>query len=248
MLRALATLVAVLVLGAIALVATLPATWLAQRIAAATDNAVTLVDTSGTAWRGHGMLASTDGRWRLPLAWRIQPAQLLHGALAITLEPASGLDTPRGTLTLAPSTTRIDGLAIVLPAALLDAPRRGFVTGGDFMLNVATLEFAGDRVGGAGSLRWERARVAVRNGPTVALGTVAADVAPQGAGLAGKLANEGGDVRVAGAFEAGPQGAAIDATLAPRPGAPAEIARTLAALGPPDASGVVRVAWRAAPR
>lgn len=121
---------------------------------------------------------------------------------------------------------------------------RGLVTLGG-TIAVRTPAFAWDGNGATGSVaaQWRDARLAV--GAAVAnLGAVAVDLAPDGNRLAGPVRNEGGDVRIAGTVSVVGRAVDVSATLAPAPGAPPHIALALAALGPPDAAGNVRVAWR----
>jgi hypothetical protein len=96
---------------------------------------------------------------------------------------------------------------------------------------------------GAFEAHWRGARVA--SGDNVAdLGTVDLVAAPQDGRLAGRLTNSGGDVRIDGNVTFAAGAATVDATLTPNPGAPANIARALAAIGTPDANGSVRIGWR----
>ncbi len=251
MLRAAITLLVVVVVAAVAVVVTAPATWVGHRVAAATGNALTIVDARGTLWNGKGTLGSGDGRWRVPIAWRFDSVRLLHGELVFVLEPMRGLDIPRGTLSLGGGGLRAAGVALVLPASVIETAAAGaaaFVAGGNLVVDVPAIELAQDRATGNGKVQWERARVIVQNGPTLALGTVNATFSPQPGGLAGKLANDGGELAIAGTLELRPNEAIVNATFVPQPGARPEVARALAGLGNPDASGAVRVGWRMARR
>ena len=92
------------------------------------------------------------------------------------------------------------------------------------------------------------ARMAGADGSSLALGTVSGDFAPRDGGLAGRIVGDGGDTSIDGEMSLGTRGIALDARLAPRPGAGDGVARVLAALGQPDANGAVRLQWLSANR
>ena len=56
-----------------------PASWLAHRLSLAIGESVRVIDTHGTVWDGRGVLASPDGRWKIPVAWHLKAAPLLRG-------------------------------------------------------------------------------------------------------------------------------------------------------------------------
>ena len=114
---------------------------------------------------------------------------------------------------------------------------------------VTTADFTGraDVLRGAVAARWRDARV-VAGGAVVNLGTVDLALAPQDDRLGGRIANTGGDLKIAGAVTLAPTSVAVDAMLTPLPSAPELVGRALAALGPPSAGGGVQVTWRGALR
>ena len=99
-LSALALFALVVVVTVVALQA--PAAWFVHRLAAALGGAVQMQDTEGTVWNGRGVLASPDGRWKVPVGWHLRAAPLLRGEVELELEPQQGRDTPRGTVTSTP--------------------------------------------------------------------------------------------------------------------------------------------------
>jgi hypothetical protein len=141
---------------------------------------------------------------------------------------------------------RVRALQVELPAqavfgALSLRPMPAF--GGTIAIAANDLAWNEKAKTGALEAHWRGARVA--SGDNVAdLGTVDLAAGPQASGLAGKLSNSGGDVRVDGTLSVAAGNVAIDATLAPTPGAPANIARALTSVGTPDANGSVRIGWR----
>lgn len=78
------------------LVATVPASWVAGRVAAATDGSVQLDDPTGTLWSGSGraLVASAAGRLAIDrVEWRFAPAELAGGQAAFDLSATGrGLD------------------------------------------------------------------------------------------------------------------------------------------------------------
>lgn len=86
--------------GAIAyaafLVATIPASWLASRIAAATAGGVLLQDPEGTLWAGHARALVVSAAGQLPLErvqWRFAPLELAAGRAAFDFSASRrGLD------------------------------------------------------------------------------------------------------------------------------------------------------------
>ena len=246
----LAAIVLVVIVAAVVVLALqAPASWLANRLAGATGEAVQIVDTKGTVWDGEGTLASADRRWSVPVAWRIAPAALLRGTIELELKPQAGRETPSGVLAFARGSVEARELVVDVPATVLE---RGFragpplAFGGDLRLSARDLAL--QSTGGRGQLDvlWVRARLAAADGTTVDLGEVRGTFEPRGATLVGRLERRGGDVALAGALTLPLAGGttSLDATLVPRADAPASTTRVLSALGAPGADGGVRLQWR----
>ena len=235
---------------ALAIAAFAPASLLDRRIAAATGGKVRLVDAAGTVWNGRGALAGEAGTWRAPIAWTVALTALAKGALAVTFEPVAGAITPRGSLDAATTGFSLRDVTIELPAgALADVlpGRAPVVLGGTVTLTAGAFAWDGLRGSGALDARWRDARL-VAAGTVASLGNVDAAFVPQDGGLLGRVTNSGGDVRIDGTVTLAANTASADVTIAPQPGAPDFLARALAALGTPDGSGAVRIAWRSGAR
>lgn len=243
-LSALVVFVLVVVVAVLGLQA--PASWLAHRLAAAVGGSVTLLDPEGTVWNGQGVLASPDGRWKVPVGWHLRAAPLLRGEVELELEPRPGLDTPRGILRLSRSGFSTRGLVIDLPATILEsafAGRAPAAFGGEIRVDAREMDVEGASGRGGMTARWERARLGAADGTAVSLGVVSAALAPRDGALAGRVRNEGGEVAIDGAMTFSAAGVTVDATLSPRAGASASTARVLGTLGPLDANGAVQIRW-----
>lgn len=223
-----------------------PASWFVHRLTAAVGDSVRVLDPEGTVWNGRGVLASPDGRWKVPVGWHLRAAPLLRGEIELELEPQQGIDTPRGTIRLSRTGFSTRGLVLDLPATILESAFSGQAPaafGGAIRVDARELdvEHAGER--GGMSVRWERARLGAADGTSIALGVVTAAFAPRAGVLIGTIRNEGGDVAIDGTMTLSAGGMTLDATLAPRAGASEATTRVLGQIGPIDASGAVRVHW-----
>ena len=230
----------------LAIAAFAPASLLDRRVAAATGGHVRLVDATGTVWNGRGALAGGAGTWRAPIAWTVAWTALATGTLAVALEPAAGMALPRGTLDAATTGVSLHDLTIELPArALADAlpGRAPVVIGGKLTLAAGEFAWDGQRGSGAFNAHWRDARL-VALGTVANLGNVDAAFVPQDGGLRGRVTNSGGDVRIDGTVTLAANARNAEVLVTPQPGAPDHVARALTALGTPDGSGAVRIAWR----
>lgn len=230
----------------VAAVAFAPATLVDDRIAAATDGKLHIQDASGTLWSGRGTLGDAAGTWRSPLAWRVDPLDLVRGSRQVALLPTGSGATPRGTIGMHDGGIAARDLALELPAtalAMLLPKGSAPALGGTIAVTSPALSFEHGTPAGTLDAVWTGARLVA--GDAVAdLGTVRLAVKPQGNGLAGTLASDGGDVRVEGTLDYVARSLRIDATLTPGPNAPAAVTRALAMAGTADAAGRVRIAWR----
>lgn len=223
-----------------------PASWFVHRLTQAAGGSVQVLDPEGTVWNGRGILASPDGRWKIPVGWHLRAAPLLRGDVELELEPQQGIDTPRGTIRLSRSGFSTRGLVLDAPATILDSAFSGRAPaafGGSLRVEARELDVEGSTGHGGMTVRWERARLGAADGTSIGLGTVSATFVPRDGMLAGAIRNEGGDVAIDGTTTLSAGGITLDATLAPRAGASEAAARVLAQLGPPDANGVVRLHW-----
>jgi len=248
--KSLAIVGVMIVVGIAAVVALLPASLADGRIASATQGKLRLADAAGTLWEGRGVLTDSAGTWRLPLGWTISKADALRGRHVVVLHPVDGELSPAGTVEIVDAGVRVRDLRVELPAQALASalPMRPLpALGGTIAVAAGDLAWSDKAKAGALEAHWRGARVAT--GDNVAdLGTVDLAATPRDSGLAAKLTNSGGDVRVDGTVSVAGGSVAIDATVAPNPGAPPGIARALASAGTPDASGAVRIGWRGSVR
>jgi general secretion pathway protein N len=237
----------VLLLAAIAAFA--PASLVDRRLSATTSGKLRLSDAAGTVWNGTGILTDAAGAWRVPVGWSVSVPALARGAFTITLLPTAGA-SPRGTIQIATDAATLRDVVVELPATLLASALPGrapVVLGGNLALNTSAFEWNGERGSGALNVRWHDARL-VAAGTTADLGTVDITLEPQGNRLAGHIGNAGGDVRVDGTIMVSATMIGVDAEIAPLPATPPPVLRALAALGAPDSTGAVRIAWRGSPR
>jgi len=230
-----------------AIVALAPATIVDAALDARTHGAWRMADARGLWWRGRGVLASADGRARMPLAWRVALPPVARGVLSVELD--SGRGAAGGTIDVRPGTLSLHGLELRVPAALAAAlaPRAAALTvGGTLDLRARTFEWSpsGSPSGGSGALdaQWQRARLVVA-GTTVDLGTVALALAPRQGRLEGTVRNTGGELAVDGTIAG--SGGSVDAalTLTPSSATPEALRRTLPMLGAQDAAGAAHLAW-----
>ena len=230
---------------AVAVIAFAPAAVLDRPLAARTADRLRLIEASGFWWKGRGAIATADGAARVPLAWRIEPASLARGALAIRLVEDGGA-TPIGTITVQRGDVVVRALHLWMPAALIGAfdPRLRYVAlGGGVTVDAPSFTARGTAYSGTLDATWHDARVAVGDA-VLSLGAVSLAAVPAAEGLTGTIGNTGGEVTIDGTL-AGRAGA-LDASLTLRPNATASdaVRRVLPLIGAPDNAGAVRIVWR----
>ncbi len=223
-----------------------PASLIDSRLAAASRGQLRMVSAAGTVWNGSGLVTGESRTWTLPVTWTVDRRSLLRGNVVLTTGDAEGSDAPRGTLAWRSDALTLDQMALRLPAAALDgvlAPGNVVALGGQVAVDASHFTWSGSAGSGTASMRWTGARIAVNAG-TLALGTVTVSLTPRDGGLAGRIENVGGDVRIDGDLTLGPTMSAVNMTLAPLPSTPPAVARALGAIGTPDGTGAVRLQWR----
>jgi hypothetical protein len=229
----------------VAIAAFSPASLIDRRLAANSSGKLRMSDAAGTVWNGTGILTDVTGSWRVPVGWSVSVPALARETFSVTLLPAGGA-TPRGTVDLATDAAALREVILEVPAAMLATvlPGRGtIVLGGNLAFTASAFAWNGERGSGALNVRWRDARL-VAAGTTANLGTVDVVLEPQGNRLAGRIGNSGGDVRIDGTISFAPTAISVDAEIAPSPATPPPVLRALAALGTPDSTGAVRIAWR----
>lgn len=148
------------------LVATLPASLVAPRLAEATGGQARLANATGTAWNGSARLAVSARGMAFTvenLRWRFLPSRLLAGRAAFAVEARLGKLQAEAEVARTPLTWRVDGLrgggdvsslANVLPLLASWQPA------GTLAFEAPTLAWDGDRAAGSASLEWRDAALA----------------------------------------------------------------------------------------
>ena len=223
-----------------------PAALLDAPLAAFTQRRLRLADATGLWWHGHGAVASTDGAVRIPVSWNIDGAALARGRFVVRIGDA-GDGALRATLTLGTARSDARDVHARVPAmmlATLDPRLQTLTPGGTIVVDAPSLSRSSGAVTGMLDAKWMNARL-VTGAAIVDVGTVAltANLAMQSA--TATIGNTGGDVAVAGTIADRAGILDADVVLRATPTASVETRNALAMLGAPDATGAVRVVWRA---
>ena len=235
----------VLALLLAALAVRAPASLVTPRLEHLTSDRLSLVDASGTLWRGTGTLAAGDQR--VPIAWRVHPASLVRGEVAVTLAPASpGANSPHGDIVAKQSGAHVREFSIQLPAAALVAaaiPRPRLDARGVVDVQATDLDWPPRSGTGAITAVWHDAAIGLAGTVPVALGDVSAQLMARDRELRGPLRNTGGEFDLAGELtvRADGSGGVNGVVRTRRPDDPRLGA--LLAIGTPEAGGV-RVQWQ----
>ncbi|GIK87793.1 MAG: hypothetical protein BroJett026_32740 [Betaproteobacteria bacterium] len=237
-LAVLAVLAAIVAIGA----AFAPASLLAQRVADASGGLVRLADARGTVWSGEATLSGRDGRWSLPVRWRLEALPLLRGEAKLELLPADAAPGLRGRLTARGGTLDARDVEASVPAAALPLPG-GVAASGEVRVAADALRVGGGRDEGTLRLDWPQARIAVDGIGPLDLGTATATLAADGTRWRGPLRVRGGMLHVDGEASVDAGGADIALSIVPQPHAPRVLRQWLP---PADATGAVKL--RLAPR
>ena len=118
----------------VTIVASLPAAWMADRVAAETQRRVLLADAAGTMWQGSATLALSAGAGSqtatvLPgrLSWNVAFWPLLGGTLRVVLEQDATMAAPV-TVSVSPAGWTVQPGSMRLPASLLEGVGAPFNT------------------------------------------------------------------------------------------------------------------------
>ena len=200
--------------------------------------------TSGTLWKGQARLVEVSGIQLTGTKWTLHPMQLPIGRLAFNLETQLFGGFLRGDITLgitgAVTVRNLDATGPVAPlAAMMNLPQ----TSGDISIQIDVLtikdEWPGKLVG----------NIRVGNLPLNLIGVAAgpigsyeveftADPVPEDGRIVGELKDLGGPLELDGmVFLEPPRNYDLNANIRAGAGAPADLARGLALLGPADANG-----------
>ena len=232
----------------VACVALAPAALLDRPLADGTEDRLHLVDADGYWWRGRGIVATRDGRARLPVSWRVQSLSAAGVELMLRVGDDDAAE-PGARLMVTRDHVGIRDLRARLPAAFIAAvdPRlQSIALGGRIAVDAPTLAFAPRSLRGEFRATWTNAHVVV-GGTVIDLGTVSLATTAPAPSTTATLSNTGGDAAVAGTLVE--RNGNVDGTIDVRPDADAApaVRNTLSMLGAPDAGGVLHVRWRGAP-
>ncbi|WP_343656889.1 type II secretion system protein N [Cupriavidus sp.] len=219
--------------------ASLPATWMAERIATESGRRVLLADASGTLWHGSATLALSAGTGSptstvLPgrLTWRVAFWPLLTGTLRLVLEQDMTMAAPV-TVAVTPTGWSVQSGGIRLPASLLEgigAPFNTLRPDGTMRIDWTALQgkFAGNQTFGHLTLQLDQMSAAVsRLRP---LGSYRADVDLAGADGRLQLKTTAGPLHLEGSGTLGRQ-SRFEGTAHADPEAATQLAGLLSLLG-----------------
>jgi len=232
------TLLCVATVGVTVLVS-MPATWLAERIAGETQRRVLLADAAGTIWHGSATLALSAGTGSqtatvLPgrLNWDVAFWPLLTGTARVTVSHSEAMGAPT-TVAVTPSGWTVTPGSIRLPASLLEgigAPFNTLRPDGMMRIDWSALQgkFAGNQKYGHLTMQLEQMSAAVsRLRP---LGSYRAEVELAGADGTLQLKTTAGPLYLEGSGTIGRQ-ARFDGTAHTDPEAATQLAGLMSLLG-----------------
>jgi len=191
------------------LIATWPASWVAERVERASRGVLELRGPAGSLWSGAGRLYARRRNGALvnlgALRWRVLPARLLAGRLAATLTLAGGAKPVRVERSF--SGWRVRDLDFRLPAATLGsfAPALDALEPqGRIALRSADLRIDARSVLGLAELEWRDMRLAPAKG--IDLGSYRARLRGGGARVDIELGSIDGPLRLSGGGSWAPGG------------------------------------------
>ena len=242
---------AALLLLAIALAITAPASLLDARVAALSDGRLRIAEPSGTVWNGAGDLVLLPRGTRRSVVWHIEAWPLLVGELRGSV--AADVSAPPADFVYGPRTRALRGFELSLPMdSVLESagvPAALVGAGGSLAVRVERFTQTPETIDADLALQWTDASLpSLRPGLRMALGDMRLDLRGSGSEVGGALSNRGGDVEIAGraavSYRLAPR---IDATIRPRAGIDRDrteaIVTALSLIGVPDGQGGYRIAW-----
>jgi general secretion pathway protein N len=193
---------------------------------------------TGTIWSGSCDQLRLNAVAVSDLSWRLHPAALLRLRLGADLASADPAARGQAQVELAPNgdvaitalqaTLAMPGDAVLVPAG----------TSGTVQLAINAARIAGGHlVALQGTIELQRLHI---EHPAADLGSLALQFAPPGAGapIVGQLHDLSGPLSVSGELQLSPSGTyELQGSVAPKPGASADLTQALQLLGPPDAQG-----------
>jgi general secretion pathway protein N len=241
-----------LALGAAAygvfLVATLPASVVAPRVAAATKGQAALTDVGGTVWSGSARvaIAARGAAFTLDeVRWEFLPSRLLAGRAAFAVKARLGTLRGEAEVARSPLAWRADGLraqgdASAIPALLPLAA--AWQPAGEIALAADAVAWDGSAASGTASIEWRDAALALS--PVRPLGTWRAEARAEGATAKVTLATVKGPLRLSGdGTLALPGRLAFSGEARGEPGRERDLEAVLALLGPrrPDGAHAISI-------
>lgn len=224
------------------LVATLPAAFVAPRLAAATGDRAWLENAAGTLWNGSARVAVSRRGFPVTLDevhWRFLPSRLLSGRIAFAVEARARDLRAEGEVARSPFAWRLDGLratgdasafAAVLPFAAAWQPA------GALALEAPQITWDGERATGGATLDWRDAALSLS--AVRPLGSWRAQATADGATLKIVLSTTKGPLRLAGnGTLAIPGRLVFSGEARGEPGRERDLEELLALLGPRRADG-----------
>ncbi|HEY8553652.1 MAG TPA: type II secretion system protein N [Burkholderiales bacterium] len=186
------------------LIATAPASWLAEAVARLTDGRITFSAPSGTLWRGSAELHAGSGaagiRHLGRLHWRINPWWLFLGRAHARVELAGTMAQGSAALRVAPGRRiAVENLSAALPAdiaALVYAPAAFFEPRGTIALRAPSVVLSASGLWTDLEVQWQNAGGRF-TGPA-SLGDYRVSVAGEGQTAAIRLDTLRGDLDLAG--------------------------------------------------
>jgi len=232
------TLLGVLTVG-VTVLASMPAAWLADRLASETQRRVLLADAAGTIWHGSATVALSAGADSqtatvLPgrLAWDVAFWPLFAGTLRVALTQSEAMTAPVA-VAVTPSGWNVQAGRIRLPASLLEgigAPFNTLRPDGTMRIEWSALQgrFAGNQKYGHLTMQLDQMSAAVsRLRP---LGSYRADVDLTGADGKLQLKTMAGPLYLEGSGTLGQQ-SRFDGTARTDPGVATQLAGLMSLLG-----------------
>ncbi len=197
---------------------------------------------AGTLWQGEIDRLEVGGHELRQVSWRLRPAELLLGRLAVDLYARLGGGYVQARVMRGLSTeVALRDLNARLPmdAFLALAQVAALQLDGELLLNLERLELErGLPVAAEGKIAWHGA--ASRFPQRVHLGNLQAQLATEGRDIIARLSDAGGPLQLEGSLKLTDGRYSLDIWLAARQRNSA-LARALRLLGRPDAKGRVRL-------
>jgi general secretion pathway protein N len=231
------------------LVATLPASLVAPRVAALTRGQAALASPTGTVWNGAARVAIRTPGLAVTLdeaRWRFLPSRLLAGRIAFVVEARLGGLRSQGEVSRTPTTWRVDdarasgdasSLAALFPLAAAWQPA------GELAIEAPEITWDGQRATGSAAAEWRDAASSLS--PVRPLGSWRLQAAAEGNAVKVSLATLKGPLRLSGDGRAQlPGRLAFSGEARAEPGRERDLEALLALLGPRRADGAHALAIR----